>query len=135
MVFPVLSASAATSELFMSEYIEGSSNNKAIEIYNGTGSSIDLAAGGYAIKMYFNGSISAALTISLTGSVADGDVYVVANSNAVAAVLAQADQTNGAGWFNGDDVVVLTKNDAVVDAFGQIGAVSYTHLTLPTITE
>ncbi|HBR56725.1 MAG TPA: deoxyribonuclease I, partial [Blastocatellia bacterium] len=36
-------ADAATSELFISEYIEGSSNNKALEIYNGTGSAIDLA--------------------------------------------------------------------------------------------
>ncbi len=30
---------AAAQELFISEYIEGSSNNKAIEIYNGTGAS------------------------------------------------------------------------------------------------
>ncbi|NCD23647.1 MAG: hypothetical protein EOL90_12025, partial [Spartobacteria bacterium] len=30
------------SDLFISEYIEGSSNNKAIEIFNGTGSSVDL---------------------------------------------------------------------------------------------
>ena len=28
---------AAPTELFFSEYIEGSSNNKALEIYNGTG--------------------------------------------------------------------------------------------------
>ena len=32
-------------ELFFSEYIEGSSNNKALEIYNGTGAAVDLAAG------------------------------------------------------------------------------------------
>ena len=30
-------AQAAPTELFFSEYIEGSSNNKALEIYNGTG--------------------------------------------------------------------------------------------------
>ena len=29
--------------LYFSEYIEGSSNNKAIEIYNGTGAAVDLA--------------------------------------------------------------------------------------------
>ncbi len=34
---------AASSELFFSEYIEGSSNNKALEIYNDTGAAIDLA--------------------------------------------------------------------------------------------
>ncbi len=68
-------AQAATSELFFSEYIEGSSNNKALEIYNDTGAAVDLAAGGYNVLMSFNGGTST-LTINLTGVVADGDVYV-----------------------------------------------------------
>jgi hypothetical protein len=42
-------------DLFFSEYIEGTSNNKALEIYNGTGTAIDLAAEGYVVQMYFNG--------------------------------------------------------------------------------
>lgn len=112
-------AFAATSELFISEYIEGSSNNKAIEIYNGTGTAVELTA--YDIQMFFNGSGSAGLTIALTGTVADGDVHVLANSSAAAAILAQADQTNGAGWFNGDDVVVLRKDGTIIDSFGTIG--------------
>jgi predicted extracellular nuclease len=37
-------AKAAATDLFISEYIEGSSFNKAIEIYNGTGSDVDLSA-------------------------------------------------------------------------------------------
>jgi predicted extracellular nuclease len=115
---PVL---AVSSDLFISEYIEGSSNNKAIEIYNGTGAAVDLAAGGYNLQMYFNGSATAGLTINLTGSVADGDVYVVAQSAANATILAQADQTNGSGWFNGDDAVALRKGTAVLDVIGQIG--------------
>ena len=49
-------ASAAPSDLFISEYVEGSSNNKAIEIFNGTGAPVDLAAGGYQVQLYFNGS-------------------------------------------------------------------------------
>lgn len=114
-------SAAAPTELFFSEYIEGSSNNKALEIYNGTGAAIDLAAGGYNVQMFFNGSASAGLTINLTGTVADGDVYVIAQSSAVAAILAQADQTNGAGWFNGDDAVVLRKGTTIIDAIGQIG--------------
>ena len=40
-------AQAAPTELFFSEYIEGTSFNKALEIFNGTGSAVDLAAGGY----------------------------------------------------------------------------------------
>jgi predicted extracellular nuclease len=116
-----LPASAATADLFFSEYIEGSSNNKALEIYNGTGAAIDLAAGGYSVKMYFNGNASAGLTIALTGTVADGDVYVLAHSSAAAAILTQADQTNGSGWFNGNDAVVLYKGTIVLDAIGQVG--------------
>ena len=43
-------SSAAPTDLFFSEYIEGSSNNKALEIYNGTGAAVDLAAGGYTSR-------------------------------------------------------------------------------------
>lgn len=119
---PATVAQAATpTELFISEYIEGSSNNKAIEISNLTGAPVDLGAGDYDLKIYFNGSASVGLTIQLTGTVASGDVHVVAQSSANATILAAADQTNGAGWYNGDDAVVLTKADAVVDAFGQAG--------------
>ncbi len=112
---------AAATELFISEYIEGSSNNKAIEIYNGTGAPVNLATGGYSLQMFFNGSTSAGLTINLTGTVADGDVYVVAQSAANATILAQADQTNGSGWFNGDDAVVLRRGTTIIDVIGQIG--------------
>ncbi len=114
-------SAAAPVELYISEYIEGTSNNKAIEIYNGTGSAIDLAQGGYNLQMYFNGSVSAGLTINLTGTVTAGDVYVLAHSSAVAAILAQADQTNGAGWYNGDDAIVLRKGTTLIDVIGQIG--------------
>jgi uncharacterized protein len=117
----VPSAGAAPTELFFSEYIEGSSNNKALEIYNGTGSAVDLAAGAYNVQMFFNGNATAGLTINLTGTVASGDVYVLAHSSAVAEILSQADQTNGAGWFNGNDAVVLRKGAAVIDSIGQIG--------------
>ena len=40
---PTRSAQALASELFISEYIEGSSLNKAVEIYNGTGASATLS--------------------------------------------------------------------------------------------
>src|SRR6478752_3474016 len=118
---PVAASAAAPTELFFSEYVEGSSNNKALEIYNGTGSAVDLAAGGYDVQMYFNGSATSSLTISLTGTVAAGDVFVLAQASASAAILAQADQTNGSGWFNGDDAIVLRKNTAFVDVIGQVG--------------
>src|SRR5262245_875424 len=91
---PVPTPPPAPTELYFSEYIEGTSNNKALEIYNGTGSAVNLATGLYKIQMYFNGATTATLTINLTGTVAAGDVYVVAQSSASATILAQADQTN-----------------------------------------
>jgi uncharacterized protein len=113
-------ASAAPIDLFFSEYIEGTSNNKAVEIFNGTGAAMNLS--GYAVQMYFNGSPTAGLTINLgSGSVADGDVFVVAQASASPTILAHADLTNGAGWFNGDDAVTLTKNGVIIDVVGQVG--------------
>src|SRR3970040_871109 len=96
--FVPLPVRAAPTELFFSEYVEGSSNNKALEIFNGTGAPVNLTAGGYNVQMFFNGNPVATLTISLTGTVAAGDVFVLAHSSATAAIVAQADQTNGSGW-------------------------------------
>jgi hypothetical protein len=118
---PIQPARAATAELFFSEYIEGSSNNKALEIFNGTGVAVDLAAAGYNVQMFFNGNPVSTLTINLTGTVADGDVFVLAQTNANATIQAQADQTNGSGWFNGDDAVALRKGTDIIDSIGQIG--------------
>ncbi len=119
---PPPAAAAAPTELFMSEYIEGSSFNKAIEIYNGTGAAIDLAAGGYTLELYSNGAASASQSVALSGTIADGDVYVLANGSADPAILAVTDLISTAVVnFNGDDAVVLRKGGVVVDAFGQIG--------------
>jgi predicted extracellular nuclease len=122
LVLGLGSARAAPTELFFSEYVEGSSNNKALEIYNGTGAPVELGAGDYAVQMCFNGSSACSLNIDLAGTVAPGDVFVLAQSAATSPVIiAQADQTNGAGWFNGDDVVVLRKGATLIDVIGQLG--------------
>ena len=115
-------ATAATSDLFMSEYIEGSGFNKAIEIYNGTGGAVDLSAGLYTLELYSNGASTVSQSVALTGTVADGDVFVLANASADPAILAETDLISSAVInFNGDDAVVLRKDGVVVDAFGQIG--------------
>ncbi|WP_375444613.1 cellulose binding domain-containing protein [uncultured Fibrella sp.] len=114
----------APTDLFFSEYIEGSSNNKALEIYNGTSATIDLAAGQYLIQMYFNGAVTAATSVNLTGTIAPGATYVLAASTATATILAKANQTSGASFYNGDDAIILRKGGAsgtVVDAIGQVG--------------
>jgi predicted extracellular nuclease len=113
---------AASPDLFFSEYVEGSSDNKALEIHNGTGAAISLATAGYRVQMHFNGAAGAGLTIPLTGTVANGDVFVLAHENAAPAVLAQADQVAGGGWFNGDDAVVLRRGAATIDVIGKLGS-------------
>lgn len=111
--------SAHAVPIFISEYIEGTSNNKAVEIYNGTGGALNLA--GYNIFMSFNGGTST-LTFNLAGTVAAGDVWVVAQGSAGAAILAQADQVSaaGAGWFNGDDFLALRFGTTILDGIGQL---------------
>ena len=78
-------AMAAPGDLFFSEYIEGSSNNKALEIANTTDSTINLSE--YQIQMYFNGNTNAGLTIDLEGNVEAGDVFVIAHSSSEQAIL------------------------------------------------
>ncbi|MBL7829139.1 MAG: lamin tail domain-containing protein, partial [Saprospiraceae bacterium] len=120
--FSIAATAPPCTELFISEYIEGTSNNKAIEIYNPTGSAITLT-GNYQLKFYFNGSLTAGTTIALVGTVASHDVFVVAINTANAAILAQADQTSTSSFYNGDDAVELFKNstNTTIDVLGQIG--------------
>lgn len=109
----------AADEVFFSEYIEGSGNNKALEIANLTGADVDLSQ--YSIQMFFNGRSTAGNTIQLNGIVKSGDVFVLANSRANSSILAEADQTESSGWFNGDDAIALLKNDTIIDSIGQRG--------------
>jgi uncharacterized protein len=113
---------AIPTDVFFSEYVEGSGFNKAIEIFNGTGASIDLGSSGYTLELYSNGVAVPSQTVALTGTVADGDVFVVSRADADPALVAQADQIAPAvaNW-NGDDAVALRKGGAPVDVIGQIG--------------
>lgn len=110
---------SVATDLFFSEYIEGSSYNKAIELYNGTGEPIDLSE--YTIELYTNGNKEVHSIESLTGTLDNGAVYVLANSQANATILEQTDITSGVANFNGDDVVVLKHGDAIIDIMGTIG--------------
>ena len=106
---------------FFSEYVEGSGNNKCLEIYNPTGTPLDLSANNYRVRFYFNGSTSAGLTINLSGVVPAGGTHVVCTPSAAAEFLAYANQAVGNSWFNGDDAIALENNDGIVDVIGQIG--------------
>ena len=111
---------AATSDLLISEYVEGSSFNKAVEIYNGTGSPVDLST--YTLELYSNGSPTPSQSVALSGTVADGEVFVVAHASADPAILAETDlQNSSVANFNGDDGIALRNGGALVDSFGQQG--------------
>ncbi len=107
-----------SAELFISEYVEGSSNNKAIEIANFTGESVNLS--GYQLKKQTNGAGNWSAGYSLSSTLANGDVYVVANNSASSAVTsnANATTTNSALTFNGNDPVGLFKNNVLIDIIG-----------------
>lgn len=131
---------AQCSEVFMSEYVEGWSNNKAIEIYNPTASAIDLSS--YELRRYSNGSSSAdpsTKRISLSGSVAAYGTYVFVLDKRDTAGMGQdapvwdslqakADafinpvyNTNNVMYFNGNDAITLFKGAVLVDVIGKVG--------------
>lgn len=117
------------SDLFISEYGEGSSNNKYIEIFNGTDSSVDLST--YVLKQSYNGTgwptdTNSPYYLPLTGTLASNDVFIISTSDANSTILSQADMkltysTSQGGKtisFTGNDALGLFKNDVLIDVFG-----------------
>jgi 5'-nucleotidase len=88
-------------DLFFSEYVEGSSSNRALEIYNPTDTVVDL--NNYILYRYNNGSVTPTDSLLLYGMIDSNGVYVIANPNANGAILAQADTLHTITFFNGDD--------------------------------
>lgn len=106
-------------DLIFSEYAEGSSFNKYVEIYNGTGAAVDLSM--YEVKIGSNGN-AWGNTQALSGDLADGDVFILAHASASPEILALADITNSNVInFNGDDAMGLFKNGILIDVIGVEG--------------
>ncbi len=107
-------------ELFISEYVEAG-NNKAIEIANFTGSSINLNAYTIARDVNSNGTYGTAL--QLTGTLAHENVHVISRGNSSAEIVALANQLSSgdAMSFNGNDPIGLFKNGVLIDIFGNFG--------------
>ena len=108
---------ACTLELWLSEYVEGGSNNKALEVYNPTAGALEL--GSCEVRLYFNGGMAIGNTIPLAGSLAAGDVLVVCDDGIVDTSL--CDVLDAGAFFNGDDAIELWCNGATLDVIGQIG--------------
>jgi len=121
VILGVSCARADDLQPFFSEYIEGTSNNKALELYNPSDTAIDLATGLYNIQFYFNGNSIAGTTIALTGIIPARGTYILAHASAHADILAKADQTSTTSFYNGDDAIVLRQGTVVLDCIGQVG--------------
>ncbi len=107
--------------LYFTEYVEGSSYNKALEIYNASGNTINLDNQNYILELYLNGNSSPSKTISLVGNIDAGEVFVIANPNADEAILDVSNQTSSSLTFNGDDAIVLKQGSKILNVIGQIG--------------
>jgi hypothetical protein len=126
--------------LFFSEYVEGSANNKTLEIYNPTNSPVDLSL--YVIKRYANGSPFPTEELALSGTIQPKDVVVVTNGQTdslwvsggsywslpISPELYAMGDLHCSGiyptpmYFNGDDAMTLeTVTGGVIDIFGKIG--------------
>lgn len=110
-------------DLIISEYIEGASNNKALEIYNPTANSVDLSLLQYRIQVYSNGNTNPSSTTALSGVQNAGSTYILAHVSADPVILALSQTNSGNIGFNGNDAVRLIRGDTdeVVDSIGRIG--------------
>lgn len=114
-------SSGYATDLFFSEYVEGSSYKKALEIFNGTGEAIDLTA--YSIKKQTNGGGVWGSELILSGTLPDNDVYVIAYGNGtqegyIIESYVDLYTTSGAMSFNGDDALRLYHNGLAIDQIG-----------------
>ena len=100
---------------FFSEYVEGSSSFKALEI--AANAPRELA--GCEIGIYTNGSTKRWRSIELSGLVSREKVLVICSPELAA--LVPACSSSGGLSFTGNDVLLLSCSGTVVDAFGRLG--------------
>jgi hypothetical protein len=106
--------SGTPTELFISEVTDASSGSLSyIEIFNGTGASVNL--NNYSIAQYNNGNSSPTCNMTLNGTLVNNDVYVISiGSNGG---LADA-YFNTCGGVNTNDCIKLLKNSSIIDVWG-----------------
>lgn len=116
---PNITTTSATGTAIFSEYMEGSGNNKAIEIYNASQTAIP--SGTLAVKLFSNGSATANTTFAIQSTIIPGQTYVISQSSAAAELRARANVISGVVNYNGDDALTLEASATVTDSFGQVG--------------
>lgn len=121
LVMMTTGAAGQCTQLFFSEYLEGASNNKALEFYNPTSATVNLTD--YKIYRYNNGSPTPTDSLFPQGTLAAGDVFVAGNPSAVASILTVSDTLHTITFFNGDDALSLIyiPTNTMLDVIGLIG--------------
>lgn len=118
-VTTIAGGSTATDLLF-SEYIESSSNNKALEISNATGSAVNMSI--YSIKKQTNGAGAWSTGLALTGTLNNGSKFTIVNSLIALGCYSTGPanlSTSAAEMaFNGNDAIGLFKNGVLIDVIG-----------------
>ncbi len=119
--FSLTLAQAQCNNLFFSEYLEGASNNKAVEIYNPSAATVNLT--NYVIYRYNNGSLTPTDSLFPQGTLAAGAVWVAGNPSAVVGITGVSDTLHTITFFNGDDAMTLFQRVPRVqlDAIGLVG--------------
>ncbi len=100
-----------TVNLFFSEYAEGSSNNKYVEIYNPSSTTVNL--NNYQIKGTNNGTAwgdNGERELALGGNLAANSVYIICTDAADPAIIAKADLAlpyESPVHYNGNDAIAI----------------------------
>ena len=108
-------------DLIISTYVEGSSWNKAIELYNGTGKTLDLSH--YWLQKQTNGAGYFGSTFRLSGTLDSGKSYVIVHKLATSDLLNKANLvTDSLLQYNGNDAIALVRSGVTIDMVGQANA-------------
>ena len=137
LLFPAMLGQAASGQLLITQYYEGTSNNKFLELTNTGGADIDLST--YTLTRWANAAAedwktatSSGSTETLSGILAAGESYVIANGSAAIPITdEEADLQSGIITFNGNDSMALYNgldgdNLPIIDPANLVDVVSVT---------